>query len=137
IAYPTFEQGDVVWVYMGPRELTPPLPEFEYTRVDHAHRAVSKVLEESNWLQALEGGIDTSHAPILHRAFGEGANGIPSSSAFVRGSAPLLEVDVTDYGYRYSGIRMLDEADQYVRGYHFVMPFTQIRPGQNVGRGNE
>jgi phthalate 4,5-dioxygenase len=136
-AYPTFEQGDVIWTYMGPPELTPAHPEFEYTRVDHAHRAVSKVLEESNWLQALEGGIDTSHAPILHRAFGDGAIGIPTSSAFVRGSAPLLEVDITDYGYRYSGIRMLDEQDQYVRGYHFVMPFTQIRPGQNVGRGNE
>ena len=136
-AYPTVEQGDVVWTYMGPADLIPPNPDFEYTRVDGAHRAVSKVLEESNWLQALEGGIDTSHAPILHRAFGNGANGIPSTSAFVRGRAPLLEVDITDYGYRYSGIRELDDEDQYVRGYHFVMPFTQIRPGQSVGRGTE
>jgi nitrite reductase/ring-hydroxylating ferredoxin subunit len=136
-AYPTFEKGGVIWTYMGPAEFTPPYPEFEYTRADDPKRTVSKVLEECNWLQALEGGIDTSHAPILHRAFGDGAPGIPSSSAFVRGSAPLLEVDITDYGYRYTGIRMLDEADQYVRGYHFVMPFTQLRPGQNVGRGNE
>ena len=109
-AYATFEQGDVIWAYMGPAELTPPQPTSS-TRVSiAAHRAVTKVWRRCNWLQALEGGIDSSHAPILHRAFGDGAAGIPTSSAFVRGSAPLLEVDLTDYGYRYSGIRMLDEA---------------------------
>jgi phthalate 4,5-dioxygenase len=137
IAYPTFEKGDVIWTYMGPSDTTPPEPDFEYTRVPEAKRTVSKVVEECNWLQALEGGIDSSHAPILHRAFGTGGSGIASTSAFVRGSAPVLEVDLTDYGYRYTGIRQLDEDQQYVRGYHFVMPFTQLRPGQNVGRGKE
>ena len=135
-AYQTFEQGGVIWTFMGPAEMTPPAPEFEYTTVDEGHRTVSKVLEECNWLQALEGGIDSSHAPILHRSFGE-TGGIPSSSAFVQGSAPVLEVDVTDYGYRYTGVRQLGTDEQYVRGYHFVMPFTQFRPGQSVGRGTE
>jgi phthalate 4,5-dioxygenase len=32
-------------------------------------------------------------------------------------------------------VRELDEADRYVRGYHFVMPFTQIRPAQ-IGQGD-
>jgi hypothetical protein len=136
-SYPTFEKGDVIWTYMGPADTTPPEPDFEYTRVTGAKRTVSKVVEECNWLQALEGGIDSSHAPILHRAFGPGGSGIASTSAFVRGSAPVLEVDLTDYGYRYTGIRQLGEHEQYVRGYHFVMPFTQLRPGQNVGRGKE
>ena len=45
-----------------------------------------------------------------------------------------MELDPTEYGYRYYGVRELDEADLYVRGYHFVMPFTQIRPNQ-IGRG--
>ena len=82
-----------------------------------------------------EGGIDSSHAPILHRQLREGASaeGIQPSTPFVRGGAPTLEVDVTDYGYRYTGIRPLDEDEQYVRGYHFIMPFTQLRP-QQVGR---
>jgi hypothetical protein len=42
-------------------------------------------------------------------------------------------VDVTDYGYLYAGVRPLGEDQVYVRSYHFVMPFTQIRP-QQVGR---
>ena len=50
----------------------------------------------------------------------------------MQGDAPSLEVDITDYGYRYFGVRQLGADQQYVRGYHFVMPWTQLRP---AGRG--
>jgi phenylpropionate dioxygenase-like ring-hydroxylating dioxygenase large terminal subunit len=137
-AYPTQEMGGIVWTYMGPAAKQPPAPKFEWTQVAESHRAVTKVWQECNWLQALEGGIDTSHAPILHRQLREGARaaGIQPSTPFVRGKAPTLEVDVTDYGYRYTGIRQLGTDEQYVRGYHFVMPFTQLRPSQ-IGRGGD
>jgi hypothetical protein len=97
-----------------------------------SHRHVSKVIEDCNWLQALEGGIDTSHAPILHRNLSSRSNapGVPFNSPFVQGRAPTLEVDFTDYGYRYFGIRELASGGRYVRGYHYVMPFTQLRPSQ-------
>ena len=137
-AYPTVEMGGVIWAYMGPRERVPAPPRFEWTRVLESHRHVSKVWEECNWLQALEGGIDTSHAPILHRTITAktARPGIPVLGAFVRGGKPILEVDVTDYGYRYAGIRPLGEDQTYVRAYHYVMPFTQIRP-QQLGRGRD
>jgi hypothetical protein len=110
-------------------------PSFEFTRVAASHRHVSKVIEECNWLQALEGGIDTSHAPILHRALTAGGArpGIDPRSPFVRGSAPVLEVDLTNYGYRYAGIRNMPEGGKYVRAYHYVMPFTQLRPASLFG----
>ena len=66
-SYPTVELGGVIWAYMGPPELQPPPPKFEWTQVPESHCVVTKVWQECNWLQALEGGIDTSHAPILHR----------------------------------------------------------------------
>ena len=142
-AYPAVEMGDVIWVYMGPAEKKPPLPNFEYTRVPETHRGVTKVVQECNWLQALEGGIDSSHAPILHRQLREGASaeGIQPSTPFVRGGAPTLEVDVTDYGYRYTGIRPLDEDEQYVRGYHFhhavhPAPAAASRPRRRAGPNN-
>ena len=53
----------------------------------------------------------------------------------LRAQAPELEVDTTDYGFRYAGIRRLGEQGDYVRGYHFVMPWTQIRPTQAQGSG--
>ena len=131
-AYPTVELGGVVWTYMGPPELEPPLPKFAWTQSPATHRHVSKVIEECNWLQALEGGIDTSHAPILHRAITTNTKraGISPASAFVRGKAPQLVVDLTDWGYQYAGIRPLGDAEMHIRTYHFVLPFHQIRPYQ-------
>jgi phthalate 4,5-dioxygenase oxygenase subunit len=128
-SYPTCEIGGIIWAYMGPQEKQPAPPKFAWTQAPETHRTVSKVIEECNWLQALEGGIDTSHFTILHRALKANAQqpGIEPSMPGVRGGPPTLEVDVTDYGYRYFGIRPLGES-QYVRGYHFILPFTQLRP---------
>jgi len=108
-AYPTTELGGIVWAYLGPPEKMPAPPKFAWTRVPEARRHVSKVVEECNWLQALEGGIDTSHAPILHRLLTDNSTrgGIKPSNPFVRGKAPNLVVDVTDYGYLYAGVRPL------------------------------
>src|SRR5215203_1074471 len=136
-AYPTVELGGLVWAYLGPADKMPPAPKFAWTQVPESRRHVSKVIQECNWLQALEGGIDTSHAPILHRALTNSTvhAGIAPSTAFVRGKAASLEVDVADYGYMYAGVRPLGDDQIYVRTYHYVMPFTQIRPSQFAGRG--
>ena len=52
----------------------------------------------------------------------------PSTRTSFRVLHPKLQVDNTDYGYRYYGVRPLDGDDTYVRAYHYVMPFTQLRP---------
>ncbi|MBI2207717.1 MAG: Rieske 2Fe-2S domain-containing protein [Candidatus Rokubacteria bacterium] len=132
-SYPTVERGGLVWAYLGPAELAPPLPNFAWTAMPATHVNVSKVIQESNWLQGLEGGIDTSHAPILHRLLTTESTrpGFKPTNPFVRGKAPRLVVDLTDYGYQYAGIRPLDETSLHIRTYHFILPFHQIRPSQN------
>ncbi|HET7341885.1 MAG TPA: Rieske 2Fe-2S domain-containing protein [Methylomirabilota bacterium] len=132
-AYPTLETGGVVWAYLGPAALRPAPPSFAWTRVPATHITVSKVIQESNWVQGVEGGIDTSHAPILHRLLTNDSKrpGFKPDNPFVRGKAPTLELDVTDYGYRYAGVRPLDEATIHVRTYHFILPFHQIRPSRS------
>ena len=129
-ADPALEIGGVIWTYMGPAEKKPAPPNYAWTQVPEDQRFASKVVEECNWLQALEGGIDTSHFTILHRAIKKDPShsGIPVDAPGVVGGAPELEVDITDYGYAYFGIRPLGEEESYVRGYHFIMPFTQLRP---------
>jgi len=79
------------------------------SKAAETHRHVSKVIQECNWLQGLEGGLDTSHAPILHRLLKDdvGRDGIKPSNPYVRAGAPRLVVDITDYGYQYTGIRRL------------------------------
>jgi len=132
-AYPTVELGGIVWAYLGPPERTPAPPKFAWTQAPESHRMVSKVIQENNWLQSLEGGLDTSHAPIMHRLLNNqsGRGGFAPSDAFVRGGAPKLVVDLTDYGYHYAGIRPLGDAQLHIRAYHFVMPFHQLRPSRS------
>src|SRR5581483_4182173 len=48
VAYPTHEQGDMVWVYMGPPDHKPAFPNFEWTLVPSSNRSIAKVREECN-----------------------------------------------------------------------------------------
>jgi phenylpropionate dioxygenase-like ring-hydroxylating dioxygenase large terminal subunit len=137
-AYPTVELGGIIWTYMGPSERTPSLPKFAWTQAPETHRHVSKVVQECNWLQALEGGLDTSHAPIMHRLLKDdagGLGGIKPSSAYVRAKAPSISVDLTDYGYQYAGIRALGDDQSYIRTYHYILPFHQIRASRSETGG--
>ena len=66
-SYPLVEHGGALWTYMGPPELQPPLPEFEFAMVAPKQRFVSKRFQDNNYMQAMEGGIDSSHSAFLHR----------------------------------------------------------------------
>ncbi len=138
-SYPVVEMGDLIWAYLGPDDKRPPEPKFEWTQVPAEHRLVTKNWQECNWLQALEGGIDTAHAPILHRRITENTDrpGIAVNTNLVKGQAPKLEVDRTDYGYRYAGVRDLGDERNIIRAYHYVMPFHQFRPLQFGLQGQE
>src|SRR6188508_1266506 len=65
-SYPCEDKGDLIWAYMGPREKQPPFPEFEWTKLPRANRYVTKFIEQCNYLQAMEGDYDPSHARFLH-----------------------------------------------------------------------
>jgi phenylpropionate dioxygenase-like ring-hydroxylating dioxygenase large terminal subunit len=121
-SYPTWEGGGAVWAFLGPRAEMPPTPEFEWLRAPDTHRRVSKTLENANFLQALEGGIDTAHSSFVHN--NEIDNPARLKSIDVH---PRLEVEKTTYGFRYAGIRRIGEDRQYVRAYHFLMPAMQMR----------
>jgi nitrite reductase/ring-hydroxylating ferredoxin subunit len=125
-AYPTVEKAGLVWAYMGPTGKRPPAPDLEWMRAPASHMWTSKTYEACNWLQAMEGGLDTSHSSFLHRDLS--ADGLANPRA--RSTAPRLEVLNTDYGYMYASIRHLPEDRQnFVRIYHYVMPFYQLRAG--------
>ncbi len=66
-AYPTRERGGIVWAYLGPRPTTPPeLPDLEANNLPDGEFMVSAIQREANFLQGLEGDIDTSHFSFLH-----------------------------------------------------------------------
>ena len=121
-AYPAIEKGGVIWTYMGPRESVPPAPEYEWMRAPASHRFVSKTFEHCNYLQALEGGLDTAHSSYAHNNDIKNRN-MPRN----RDKAPRLDVELTDYGYRYISQRRVGENLNFVRIYQYIMPAQQIR----------
>jgi phthalate 4,5-dioxygenase oxygenase subunit len=121
-AYPTWEGGGMIWTYMGPRELQPPPPDHELVRAPAEHRFVSKAFEDCNYLQALEGGIDPTHATILHNVKIGDRSFLNKYDELVAS----LEIDVTDYGFTYAGIRSHDGFD-WIRVYNWIMPSFHMR----------
>lgn len=130
-AYPTWEAGGIVWTYMGPDQEVPPAPDYEWLRIPPTHRRVSKTGEQCNYLQALEGGIDTAHSSFTH-------NNDLSNPRLLRSldTHPTLEVVVTGYGFSYASIRNISDDRSYIRVYQFLMPNQQMRGGLLSMEGN-
>ncbi|MDB5776774.1 MAG: aromatic ring-hydroxylating dioxygenase subunit alpha [Herbaspirillum sp.] len=66
-SYPCIERGGLLWAYMGPVEKMPEPPELEWATLPPSHVFISKRVQECNYLQAMEGGIDTAHVSYVHR----------------------------------------------------------------------
>jgi phthalate 4,5-dioxygenase oxygenase subunit len=132
VNYPLVEKGGILWTYMGPPDRKPPLPEWEFTLVPEAHRFLSKRWQECNWLQALEGGIDSSHVSFLHRGDLETDPVFKGSKGNRYNMGDLMPVfDVVESaGGLYIGARRnAEDGKYYWRITQWVMPsFTMIPP---------
>jgi hypothetical protein len=131
-SYPLVERGGVLWTYMGPPERQPPPPEHEWATVPAAQRHVSKRWQECNYLQAMEGGIDSSHVSFLHRhnirtdPMFKGARG---NEYNLRDLRPHFEVVESDGGLYIGARRNAEDGRYYWRITQWVMPsFTLIPP---------
>jgi phthalate 4,5-dioxygenase len=131
-SYPLVKVGDVLWTYMGDPEHPPPLPEFEFAHVPPEQTFTSKRWQESNWLQALEGGIDSSHVSWLHSGglksdpLFKGAKGNEYNLTDLR---PFFEVAEHDGGLFIGARRNAENGNYYWRITPWVMPsFTMVPP---------
>ena len=131
-SYPLVRVGDILWTYMGDPATRPELPEFEFARVPPDQSYTSKRWQESNWLQALEGGIDSSHVSWLH------SGGLKSDPLFkgsraneynIRDLKPFFEVADVDGGLFIGARRNAEDGQYYWRITPYVLPsFTIVPP---------
>jgi phenylpropionate dioxygenase-like ring-hydroxylating dioxygenase large terminal subunit len=138
-AYPCKELGDVIWVYMGPPQLEPPLPGFEWARVPPSHRFVSRRIQDCNFLQAMEGGIDSAHVSFLHRHdLRSDALHVGRGAELTRATEARFEVVETDGGMIIGVRRPAEPGQLYWRITQWIMPFhTMIPPyGSNALNGH-
>src|SRR5262249_24437957 len=78
-AYPCKEYAGIVWAYLGPKDLPVEFPEFEFNSLPDENIYIRKSLLECNYLQAMEGNLDSSHVGFLH-SFPKGSPGHQASA---------------------------------------------------------
>jgi phenylpropionate dioxygenase-like ring-hydroxylating dioxygenase large terminal subunit len=134
-AYPAAEYAGIVWIYMGPADKMPGLPQYEWTTRENPNIKVYKWVQESNYTQSLEGNIDTAHIGFLHRTFAT----VGMNRGINPDEGPMLQVHETDFGFIYGGRRNThnnQEGKYYWRLTPFVLPtFTEIPSATWEGSG--
>ncbi len=149
------EWGDVVWVHFGDGE-QPDVPQLEFATVPPSHRFVSKKLQQCNWAQAVEGGLDTAHFSFLHAGVRDGekvslletlpgatphrGENEPPNVASFRWMAndPIPQFTVLDHaaGIVLGASRATEGNERYWRVTQFLMPNHSLAPGSWPG-GNQ
>jgi phenylpropionate dioxygenase-like ring-hydroxylating dioxygenase large terminal subunit len=110
--YRVAERNGLIWVYMGTREEALPLPGIEASLLPEAELQISFVQSECNWLQALEGDIDTSHFGFLH-AGNVDPDDVPADNLMrytVTNRAPEFHVTESRWGTMYCAYRPRSQA---------------------------
>jgi phenylpropionate dioxygenase-like ring-hydroxylating dioxygenase large terminal subunit len=144
-AYPCKEAGGVIWTYMGPSELEPSLPGLEFMNVPDSHRFVSWNIQENNFVQAIEGGIDSVHSQFLHstldshkknEAYYERARRTGALGDRYRAGDrhPKFFSRDTDWGVLIGARHNTPEDKYYWRYNIFLMPFYSAPPGGRSGK---
>jgi len=129
-SYRVMERNGLIWTYMGKREVPPPMPTFEPVLLPESETNLFLVQRECNWLQALEGDIDTSHFGFLH-AGGVSPEVVDEASLgryAIMNLAPEYHIADTDWGTMYAAHRLADANTVYWRFAHFLFPFWTMPP---------
>ena len=129
-AYRTAERNGIVWVYMGAREAAPPLPAIEVSLLPQAEMTQHFVQRRCNWLQALEGEIDTAHFGFLHMGSIEPDDLDPDDPLryTVMNRTPEYHVADAPWGTTYAAYRAADPGRLYWRVANFLFPFWAQTP---------
>ena len=129
-SYRVHELAGLIWVYMGARAEPPPLPMHEVLFVPEQDRTVTILQREANWLQGLEGDIDTSHFGFLHAGHVKAEDfeeGHPARHT-VANRAPEYKIAETEWGTMYGAYRPDPNGKIHWRMAHFSLPFWTQTP---------
>jgi phthalate 4,5-dioxygenase oxygenase subunit len=141
-AYPCIERNGIIWTYMGRNATPPPLPALEWNMVPESQVYLTKRVAQNNYMQSLEGEIDSSHSGFLHSLIEEQANydrmsahkrpdrSLDSMGMYykMKDRHPHFECLHTDYGVLIGARRKAEEDSWYWRMTQFLMPFFTIIP---------
>ena len=143
-AYPVVEKSGILWAYLGEGE-PPAFPELDCFVAPDSHVFAFKGHWECNWLQALEVGVDPSHASYLHRFFEDedtsasntygrqfrgasASSDMPMTKIMREYDRPIINVEHTEYGMRLITLREIDAERTHVRVTNQIFPHAFVIP---------
>ena len=133
-AYPCQERNGVLWTYMGPRTAPPSLPDVEWNLVPEGQYQIQPFLRECNFVQALEGDIDTVHSVYLHGSLDIGTYQPGSTALYrARNHQPRMDVVDTPYGLVYAGVYEAGPDTNAYRLSQFMFPIFTHFPAGTTG----
>jgi nitrite reductase/ring-hydroxylating ferredoxin subunit len=131
-SYPCIERGGIVWAYMGSKDRMPPPVDLEWVTLPESHVHVSRRWQECNYLQAMEGGIDTAHVSYVHRyevdidPMHQGTKALDYIKA---DGNVMFEIEKMPFGLTLFGRRNGEEDSYYWRITQWLFPwYTLIAP---------
>ena len=141
------EAGGIVWAYLGPPGECPPLPHFELFDMKPEQYYISKKLQECNWAQSCEGGLDTAHFSFLHMSVNEDAQSgetMRQSEASASGDAnrlrwlredpmPQFSILPHEAGLVLGAARRADGENLYWRIAQYLLPNHALAPSTFPG----
>jgi nitrite reductase/ring-hydroxylating ferredoxin subunit len=124
VAYPVREAAGIVWAYLGPPDLMPAFPHYQWFGLPSEQCRVWKLLHECNYLQAMERDVNLGHVRISHRHLSEREVGEGARLADLdrEDTSPEVDVEPTRYGFRYVAIYRPGEPVNQLRIASFVLP---------------
>ena len=131
------EAGGLLWINTCESDAErAPFPDFTWMHLPANQVVLASVIATANWVQSLEGAIDSSHSSHLHSDEIISAKTTEASSAIGSGAAlqfarpsidkhPRIQVRNTGFGFIYGAIRkpLVDpETKVYVRASAYAYP---------------
>jgi phthalate 4,5-dioxygenase oxygenase subunit len=134
-AYKTHERNGIIWAYMGPREVPPPLPDIEANILNTDPSHISILHRPNNWMQGIEGENDTVHFVFLHMG-SEKAEDYPEGSfgnyMFKQRAGKFTARD-TEFGTAYGMYRPAEEDTYYWRIGQVMFPCFALQAAGDLG----
>lgn len=138
--YPTREAGGLIWAFLGSRGQEPEFPRWPWMDLPESARLLTRHVEECNFVQVMEGLVDSSHLGLLHM------NGLNQSgsmdiafankvNSMQRNLVPRFELADTKFGFYYAALRdIADEEGERteVRIAAFVAPCIVLNPNGDI-----
>jgi phthalate 4,5-dioxygenase oxygenase subunit len=133
--YPVHEAGGIAWVWLGSKA-APKFPDLPFTVVPDSRVWMTVTKAYCNWLQGVEGTLDSAHVGTLHESYitrlrdirtQEKDKGERSTHA-LDNLAPRYEIKRTPYGLDAVALRPLPDGGTYVRTTPYIMPFVALTP---------